>query len=458
MLEINIGGFLLSLITIFLLGQLDHFAFMPISSPQTAGNPFTVTIYAYDENNNIYPYSGPVIVFSSPGPEFGNQTVTFNSGVWQGSFAATLADTYSIRCLDFSSPPHTGESNQIVFNPSTPYKLLTILPYQTYYPGIDTGKTGSAMPQQAGTYFNISVYLTDYWSNLVNSVNDSFEVSTTDEFTSTQYLQLNNGTAAFPFAFRTATYHYFYAHDVTNASIKTDTSSRINIYPGEYSRLLVLLPGETHLPGDSTGVDFSTPGKSGEPDDQYALDDFMVLVYAADSMWNMASISDNQVTLYSDFLFSNPPPQNLSNGQTQFTIHFTQSGDNQNLWAKDNNITSYRNYLNIVAVPDTSIPPDSFIVYPNPLVHPSQSMKFIYTLSVPCDLVFAIYDPFGNLVYKQNIAPGAEGSRAGINVLTWNGRNDKNKKVATGVYYAIIKGYTHTQKIIEKKTRVGVVW
>ena len=449
---------MVGLITIFLLSQLDHFGFAQINSPQTVGDSFTVTIYGYDIENNIYPYNGPAIIFATPGPEYGNLSIVFNSGVWQGQFAATLADIYSIRCQDFSAPPHTGESNQIAFNPNTQFKLLSILPGQTYYPGIDTGKTGATIPQQAGIHFNVSVYLTDQWSNMISSADDTLEAITTDAFTLPQNMILNNGVTTFSFAFRTAGQHRFYVNDVTNATIKTDTSSQITIYAGEYSKLLIILPGEAYLPGDSTINDSDTPGKLGEPDDQYILEDFTFVVYATDSMWNRTSTSGNQVSIHSDFPISNPLPENLSNGEAQFTVNFIQAGNNQNIWAEDNAITSYRNYLDIVAETDTSVVPDSFVVYPNPMGIGSQHMFFVYPLDSPCNIIFAIYDPFGNQVYRQDIASGAEGAQGGINRLTWNGRNAKGKKVASGVYYVILKGWTHTATIFNKRIRVGVVW
>ncbi|MBA7475146.1 hypothetical protein ES707_10512 [subsurface metagenome] len=44
---------MISLITILLLSQLDHYEFTTISSPQTAGDSFQITIYAYDARVTI---------------------------------------------------------------------------------------------------------------------------------------------------------------------------------------------------------------------------------------------------------------------------------------------------------------------------------------------------------------------------------------------------------------------
>jgi len=446
------------LFSLLIFSQIDHFGFANISSPQTAGAPCSITVYAYDASNNIVTnFNEPARIYTTPGPQYGNLDIVFNNGVWQGQFTATLAGTYTISCQDYSNPPHTGESNQVTFNPNSPYKLLVILPGQTYTPGIDSGKTGSVVPQTAGDYFNVSVYLTDQWSNLISSGNDSCQMTSSDGFAPNTGFSLNNGTAAVSPVFRTAGSQHLYTRSITTPSLKPDTSSLITVYPGDYAALLVMLPGETYLPGDTETY---TPGKLDLPEDQYELQDFEVTVYATDTMWNKTSTSGGQIQLLSDFLFSNPAPESLVNGEADFTINFSDTG-RVILWAEDKStsgVRSYNNYLNILAVVDTTVIPDSFLAYPNPMGIESHNMVFAYTLQSPSNLIFAIYDPFGNLVYRRDLAAGEEGARAGTNRLVWNGRNEKGKRVASGVYYVVLKAWTHTATIFNKKMKVGVVW
>ena len=551
---------MICLIGFIIFSQLDHFGFATISSPQTAGDSFAITVYAYDAGNNIYPYSGPATLFAAPGPQYGNRIITFNSGVWQGYFRATLADTYALRCQDYSSPPHTGQSNSIVFDPNAPYRLLTILPGQTYYPGIDTGKTGNPTPQQAGVFFNMFFYLTDRWCNRITGAYDSVRCSSTDRFRNPVDLRLTDGTASVSYAFRTAGNQRVYLRNLENTSIRSDTSSVIYAYAGAYAKLLVILPGETLLAGDTTTAYANTPGKAGVPNPQYVLEDFSVLVNAVDSMWNKASVNGNTIELHSSFPFSNPPPQNLNNGEAQFTLNFSTQGDNQNLWALDilNNNQSYQNYVVIEAkavditafvdpntirpgqiayinatvydrtgapieakavlfsvlnghgyivspyetlytsamgtcqsrftcqsgffneldsicitadnytdssltcyiiIPDSTVMQGNIIAFPNPFgsINTNRT-QFMYYLAQDCNVIYAIYDPFGNLVHHQDIAPNNNGARLGVNTLTWDGRNDKGLRVASGVYYVVIKGYTHTSVFLEKRLKVGVIW
>jgi hypothetical protein len=448
---------LTSLIAILIFSQLHHFGFTTITSPQTAGISFPITVYAYDSLNNIVDFDGVAVIFATPGPQYGDTTATFTDGVWQGQFTVTLADTLSVSCQDYNVPPHTGSSNSVVFQANSAYKLLTILPGQVYYPGIENGKAGSPIAQRAGVSFSGAVYYTDRWSNLITSGNDSYGVSSTDQYTGTQTFVLTNGTGVFSYALRTAGSHHLYTRDNTNGSIKTDTSSQFMNNPGDYSDLLIILPGETHEAGDTTTTTADTPGKTGIPDDQYEGEDFSVTVYATDSMWNVFDTTGPAVQLNSDFLFSNPAPVNFNNGAVQFTIQFNETG-RVLLWAEEYTIRSNNNYLNIVSQIDTTVVPDSFIAYPNPMGIEGNRMYFAYYLSSSCNVIFAIYDPFGNLVYKQEISPGNAGAQSGLNRISWNGRNGENERVASGLYYAIIKGWTHTATIFNERMKVGVVW
>lgn len=449
---------MIALFGILFFSQLDHFGFATISTPQTAGQAFTITLYAYDAGNNIYPYNGPARVFASPGIQYGSLDINFTNGTWTGQFIATLADTYALSCQDYATPPHTGQSNSVVFDPNSAYQMLIIMPGQTYYPGVDSGKIGLASPQTAGIEFYVDVYETDRWSNRVSS-SDSIEITASDGFAAAVRAQLMNGHVNLPYSMRTASSQRLFAVDLTNGSIQQDVSSYCSIYPAAYSRLLVLLPGETELPGDTTSGIAGTPGKSGLPQAQYQGDTFLVKVYATDSMWNQTSANGGMVHLYSDFSFSNPAPETLSIGEANFIISYNNAGENQNIWAEDYPVVSYRTYLDILAVIDTSVVTDSFLVYPNPLgLDSGNSMVFVYYLSAPCNIILNIYDPYGNLVHEEEITSGQTGAQSGINRLIWNGRNERGNRVASGIYYAILKGWTHTATVFNQKIKVGVVW
>lgn len=454
---------MLSLLAMVLFGQLHHFEFNAISSPQTAGSPFSITVQAYDSGNNPYNYNGYANIYSSwdipANPQYCDELVQFSGGIWSGTVTVSLAaDTLSLICDDRGG--HLGTSNVIQVIPNVPALLLSVLPGQTYTPGLSPGRTGSPNTMTAGVAFNTDVYLTDNWFNTVDTVNHTIRYSSTDPFAVQSQMSLVNGAVTLSYAFRTASASQQISFsDITNPSINSDVSSAMVVTPGLYTDLLVILPGETPLPGDTTKTVVNTPGKSGIAEDQYEQENFDVIVYSTDSMWNQVVMSGNQIQLQSHFIFSNPAPQNLTNGQAQFIVNFSETG-RVNLFANDN-MSGYESddsYLNILAIVDTSVTTDSFLVYPNPMGIESNTMVFAYYLEYAANITFEIYDPFGNLVVKRDWNAGTENAQAGMNRFLWNGRNDRNVRVASGIYYAIVKAWTHTATIFHKKMKVGVVW
>ncbi len=550
---------MINLLTFLLIGQIDHFGFDSITSPKTAGVSFPITIYALNASGQPVPYYGSARIYiSSVSYPVSPDTIVYFNGnsSWQGSIMVSIAgDNIRLRCEGGGA---SGESNSFQVVPNTPYRLISILPGQTYTPGNQSGRMNTPSSQQAGTFFNISIYLTDRWCNQITTASDSILLTSSDGFSKIMGIRLNNGSANFNYAFRTANTQKVFVYDITSPGIKTDTSSNIYIYPGNYSKLLVLLPGETHLPGDTTLNTNNTPGKSGVALEQYVLEDFPITVYATDSMWNKTSVSGYSIQLAGSSGFSNPSPQNLVNGVANFSANFSSKGD-KSIYARDlnNNIFSYDNpltvvqratnfnisvspdtispgeiaYINVtvydrnndpiagkwvgfsvvggngyiikqydsvltntqgvcqsqftatsgyfneldsieiradnyaetttvyVIIPDSSVMEGNIVAYPNPFGKINQPYtRFVYYLHQNCNVIFAIYDAFGNRVHHEDILAGQNGARIGINYLIWDGRNDKGKKVASGVYYVLIKGYLHTNVFLEKHIRVGVIW
>lgn len=455
---------MISLLAVLLIGQLDHFEFSSISSPKIAGDSFLVSITARDNNNNLVDtYNNHPWVYSSLGPEYSNKQVTFNGGVCQENVMVSLAAPMTLICNDYGASV-TGQSNTFTVIPNVPMRLLILVPTETYAPGTATGKSGSASGQTAGNQFTVQVYATDAWYNLVDTIGHTVRVTSSDPFVSQQDIQLANGMRTFGYAFRTTGTRELYGADLTNTAIQSATSASIPVSAGPYADLLLILPGETHLPGDTTSSIPDTPGKSGVPLDQYEGTNFLVYVYATDTMWNTTAMSGNTVGLMSDFSFSNPPPETLSIGEAQFLINFAFAGDNQNLWADDGTIeSSYRSYLDILAQQDTTndtTAVDTILkAYPNPLgIEGPGSMYFEYRLPASANVSFLIFDPFGNLVLQKEIDAGDIGAQAGLNRIAWTGRNDKNQRVASGLYYAVLKAWTHTNTVAKAAVKVGVIW
>jgi hypothetical protein len=97
-------------------GVLDHFDFSTISSPQTAGTAFSVTITAVDLNGNtVTSYTGINALTASTGTISPTSTLAFTAGVWTGS--VTLTSAGAGRSIGTTGSTKSGTSGTFTVNP-----------------------------------------------------------------------------------------------------------------------------------------------------------------------------------------------------------------------------------------------------------------------------------------------------------------------------------------------------
>jgi hypothetical protein len=97
---------------------LHHFDFDPISSPQTAGSAFAITITAKDQHENIVTsYTGSNTLSDSTGTISPTSTGAFSAGVWTGSVTITKAQTGVT--ITTTGDSKTGTSNNFNVNPTS---------------------------------------------------------------------------------------------------------------------------------------------------------------------------------------------------------------------------------------------------------------------------------------------------------------------------------------------------
>ena len=261
-----------------------------------------------------------------------------------------IADTLKLICEAGNT---RGFSNPLTIYPNYPTQLFTILPGESLMSGSPHGRINAPQPQIAGRDFNVAVYLVDDWFNPVQDRSDSVYFDGSDSFARLNSGPLNNGSGIFPVTFRTAGQHYLIAKPSLLSSIATDTSNSFSVIPGPYSQILLLLPGETILPGDTATLIYKTPGKTKTQAAQYVKEPFPVRVYSTDSFWNRATpAEDDTVLLSSDFAFSASPEKVSFQGvdSVTFSVIFDATGDNQNLWAYTlSGKETYRNTIDIDA-------------------------------------------------------------------------------------------------------------
>lgn len=110
---------------------------------------------------------------------------------------------------------------------------------------------------------------------------------------------------------------------VTTSALPSTSASFFALGKRTFTRLLVVLPGETFAPGTATG-------KTGTPDDQTWGTDFVLTVYAVDSTFNLVktAASDTIHVVSSDpnaIIAADAP---LTNGKVTFTVSNFTLGSN----------------------------------------------------------------------------------------------------------------------------------
>ncbi|SOD17951.1 T9SS type A sorting domain-containing protein [Pedobacter xixiisoli] len=292
-------------------------------TPQLAGIPFDITVLAVDSYFNVVATVNDEIAITNQNAS--NDTYTqlppnANLSAGVGTFNVILrkapANYRLIATNVVDSKTILGPS--ITVNRGTYSKLLVILPGEQHDPGSITGKT-VALPSDrvaGSTSPSITVYATDACWNRITAGAPTNSISmSTDDPASTNPSNKNmgaTGSVTFSPALRTAgmLYAVTVADQTQNGDIESYTSPLINVIPGGYSKLILILPGENSAPGIAAG-------KQGAPDDQVAGQPFPVLVRAIDAFGNTVTTVNNTVTFVAtnDGFAQLPPNTSLINGE-----------------------------------------------------------------------------------------------------------------------------------------------
>jgi len=77
--------------------------------------------------------------------------------------------------------------------------------------------------------------------------------------------------------------------------------------------------------------------------------------------------------------------------------------------------------------------------YPNPFDSRKETTTLVYVLNQDTQVTVEIFDVVGQLVNSWTYAAGQAGGQAGTNEVVWDGTNGAGQKVASSVYFAVIK-------------------
>jgi hypothetical protein len=289
---------------------------------QTAGTAFNITLTAADASNKAdVSYSGTkAISYSGPGgtPTY-TASVTFTSGqATSVSTTLTKAETATITATDGSLSGVASSS--LTVNAGAFTKLQVLMPGETAAPETASGKTGTPTAPTAGTPYTVTVYAVDSNWNVVNAVTDNVGITSSDANAALPAnAALVAGTQTFSVTLKTAGTATITAADITDGGKTANTSPSIAVHAGPFSKLQLLVPGETVAPGTGSG-------KTGAPAAQTAGAAFTVTVNAVDANWNPVSSTDTVHITSSDGAATLPSDAALVGGTKTFSVTLNTAG------------------------------------------------------------------------------------------------------------------------------------
>jgi len=298
-------------------------------SPTTrvAGVQFTVTVAATDQYWNPIVSGFPATIYFNSGdshPDVRFAGLTQGSAVAMGArikdFTATLITLASPQWVTVTDGSKTAQVNIPVTHGSLDHFTFSTIPDCT----------------AGDTIFNVTITAQDKYNNRVQNFNSTATLSsntgantfvpTTAPFTSGQCIRnVTIYKATYPDRAKlTCTY-----------GARIGESNLFFVNQGPYAKLVLILPGETHKPGDIVAQ-----GKSGTPF-PYTVGNpaIQTTVYAVDQFWNRVHPPDPEPRIEIStqrYLTVDPNnPWTMSNGEATFWTTLKTAATGQMLIATD---------------------------------------------------------------------------------------------------------------------------
>ncbi len=166
----------------FILGSLDHFTFDTISSPQTAGVTFSITITAKDQyENTVTSYTGTNTLSDTTNTITPNSTGNFTNGVWTGNVTITKVQTGVT--ITTTGEGKSGTSNSFDVNAGS-------LDHIVISPGTATVTTGDSQTYTAKAFDQYDNSLGD----VTNDTTFEIEAGAGGSWAANVYTSENTGT------------------------------------------------------------------------------------------------------------------------------------------------------------------------------------------------------------------------------------------------------------------------
>lgn len=291
-------------------------------TPQTAGALFPVSVRAVDDNWDLVEIATDTVGITVSDP---NSTLPDNAALTAGTGTFTVvmmtAGAHSITASDISSPTITSNTSPLItLLPASFQKLQLLVPGETAMPGTLSGKSGTPLDQTVGSAFTVTVHAVDMFWNVV-PVADFVGLTASDaNATLPINAALAAGSQTFSVTLNTLGTFTITATDLSNATITNHISPPITVAAGLFTKLQLLVPGETAAPGSLTG-------KTGAPLAQSAGVSFPVTITAVDDHWNpINTVADTVHFISSDGSAGLPIDGELVGGFKTFNVTFSTAG------------------------------------------------------------------------------------------------------------------------------------
>ena len=276
---------------------------------QTVGVPFTITVRACDNTwTTVTTVTNQIQILSSDASATLPTPKLLSSGVTTFQVTFNAGGTFTVFA-------HDQTDGTIPDGASSNVQALVLQGF--------VFSTINQKNQYAGTPMNISVRAVNPSGSTVTGFNGQVHLkeitSYGDGRVSPEFVTFSNGQWSGNVTMYRADETSINRGNVNlyafldAAPQKNGTSDPFTVHPGPFSRVQLIVPGETPLPG-------SVSGKTGSPATQSAGQGFNVSVWATDAYWNPVPSADNVRITSSDPAASTPVTGVLNNGFRQFNV------------------------------------------------------------------------------------------------------------------------------------------
>ena len=284
----------------------------------------TITVTLQDASAN--PISGKTVTLTSS--RGATDTISPASAVTSGSGVVTFTVQSAVGGAAILTATDTTDSITVSQTATVTFIANNSVDHYTVIPSVNSTNAGGVFTATVQAY-SISGPITDNSADGVTVLMSSSDAAQFDANGDGTYgdseKALTNGTF-------TINVKDLKAESVTltaSSGVPTGTSASINITPGAFSQLQLLLPGETAAPGTGTG-------KTGIPASQTAGGGFSVTVNAVDANWNVVAASDTVgLAAANDANAVLPANQALSSGTATMLLTNILAGGGKTLTASD---------------------------------------------------------------------------------------------------------------------------